>query len=86
MISLFNELSQLKLALKMAHPWLLLNHFPNPKKGRALVVGPPPGPINDRSVYEAIKSAGFSNFDILVKKRGNILSLKNFGKKGGLMS
>ena len=85
----FNDLTiqraqVVKTCFNMAHPWLLLQHFPKPRKGRALVVGPPPGPVNDRSVYEALKSAGFSKFDILVKKRGNALESEQFWKKKGI--
>lgn len=78
------RLGSRKVSFQMAHPWLLLKHDYQPRRNSILVLGPTPGPRNNAAVESKLRELGISNFDILIKKRGNIEEDINFWEKRGV--
>ena len=64
-----------KPGVLLPHPWLMVRELMSSKcrsggAGRVLVIGPPPSPLNDESLRDALARARVTADAILVKKRG----------------
>ena len=82
--NILNRATGLKPCLTLAHPWLLMEHAPNPAPGSILVVGPPPGPLNDQALRNALNEQGIEEFDILLKARGDLSASISFWEQNSV--
>ncbi|MGQ0559083.1 MAG: hypothetical protein ACT4OE_05785 [Sphingosinicella sp.] len=74
----------LKPVFAAPHPLLLATApEPAPRREGNLVIGPPPGPENDRRMLECLRRAGILGCDILVKGRGNFEKSMQFWREAG---
>jgi hypothetical protein len=60
----------IKPTVLLPHPWLLLARDPAPPGAGTLVIGPPPGPANDRALLAHLRAAGIGPATLLVKQVG----------------
>ena len=81
---ILNRATGLKPCLTLAHPWLLMEHAPNPAPDSVLVVGPPPGPLNDQALRNVLSEQGIEEFDILLKARGDLSASLSFWEHSGV--
>lgn len=62
-----------KPSLLIPHPWAIWSgDIAIPKGEGTLLIGPPPGPMNDSALYELVKAEIKGRWSVLVKPRGNI--------------
>ena len=80
---ILNRSRRYKPVASLPHPWLMLRTLtPLPKAGGTLVIGPPPGPENDRRLLGLLKGHT-RNATILVKKRGSYSGSLAFWEAAG---
>jgi hypothetical protein len=84
--SIHMRTSKIKESVQIPHPWLLLSAFSTeiPKGRGVLVIGPPPSKRNDERLLVAMKEHGYSDFDVLIKQRGNTESSREFWSRMGV--
>ena len=79
------ESIKIKPSLLAPHPWAMNIDDKNISEGNGvLLIGPPPGKVNDQRLYELIKNDIRDNWSILVKKRGNYEPSMSFWKSKGV--
>ena len=78
--------SAIKKSVLMPHPWLmLLERRPRTPHGSGtLVIGPPPGSSNDRALLKSLAARGVTDFDVLVKQRGQASESPAFWARNGI--
>lgn len=81
---ILERLQGYKPAVLIPHPWLLQQARLGDEPGKGtLVVGPPPGPENDRRLWEKIQGECHGPITILVKPRGPYQGSLEFWRKMG---
>jgi len=75
--------SPIKPCITLPHPWLLLADPSEPRGKGTLVIGPPPGPVNDERLAKSLERAGVKDFDVLVKARGDAVRSSAYWKSRG---
>lgn len=83
--AIFDSASRIKPALLIPHPWMLLASSHDVGCGDGtLVIGPPPGPENDKRMLDAISTFAVGEVTVLVKARGNYKGSEEFWKSHGI--
>lgn len=78
------RLGNIKTCFKMAHPWLFIAHDYQPRRNSVLLLGPSPGPKNNAAVENRLKELNIKQYDILIKKRGDISDDLNYWTERGV--
>ena len=75
-----------KPSLLLPHPWVMvIDEAPPAASDRAtLVIGPPPGPVNDERLFRLIEKSVGPDWSILVKARGAHQQSLRFWEERGL--
>ena len=69
--TMFDLARSYKPAIRLPHPFLLRTSGMSLPAGKGtLLIGPPPGPVNDRRLFDLIKDGAGGGTTILVKARG----------------
>lgn len=76
--------SRFKPAIRIPHPFLLAARRHEPARGSGiLIVGPPPGPLNDQRLHDLLVARGLTEATILVKPKRNSLLSERFWLERG---
>lgn len=68
---IFKKSSEIKPALLIPHPWIMLKNNLCISRGKGtLIIGPPPGPKNDVNLFSLIRQQLADDATILIKQRG----------------
>lgn len=71
---IYERSCNLKPAIQIPHPWLLLHDMEKGKasikSGKTLIIAPPPSEANDRNLFKLISHLNPMDLEILVKHRG----------------
>lgn len=83
--SIHERALSIKPSVKLPHPWLMLKSVRpvNPGKG-VLVIGPPPGRRNDSLLLSKLTECGLTEYDILLKAKGDVASSLSFWSSHGI--
>lgn len=84
--SIHARASKVKQSVRLPHPWLMLRMMRprNDHGSGTLVIGPPPGRSNDEALLKCLKSGRWTNFDVLVKRRGQAVDSANYWAQEGV--
>jgi len=75
---------KVKPSLRLPHPWLMLKVARGVKPGAGvLIIGPPPGRSNDKSLLDCLREKGITSGSFLIKYRGKVDQSREFWEKGG---
>lgn len=84
--SIHRRASHAKRSVLLPHPWLMLMQMRNTQStgSGTLVIGPPPGSSNDRNLLASLSRRRLANFEVLVKRRGNVSESASFWEQEGI--
>lgn len=83
--TVYQRACSIKSSVLLPHPWLMLKEIKEKKEGAGiLVIGPPPGKLNDSNLLDCLRKNGLENFDLLLKYRGDFDRSRIFWEDSGI--
>lgn len=81
---MYQKSNLIKPSIRLPHPFLFFNEPEKIQKKPFLLIGPPPSDTNDKNLYIAMQGAGYHDYDILVKERGETSDSYDFWTAKGI--